>query len=131
MYAPVFFPPAPVSREVLDEENVIIAVEGALRVCGRYYAKEADAAQQRRWEAEKRVRERARTCAYCNDLIEEGQKVEMILTLRIHDFCAAEVKRDYEEWQDSIELDKCPSCGSAENDSNGGLCAECATQAAA
>src|SRR5688500_8724468 len=65
MYAPVFLPAAPKqSTEVLAAERGIIDAEGPHHVDGLYYAREADAAQQRRRAAERIVRETARQLAY-------------------------------------------------------------------
>ena len=67
MYAPVFLPAAPKpSPEVLAAEGGIIEAEGPYHVDGRYYARESDAAQQRRAVAERTVREVARRLT--NDL---------------------------------------------------------------
>ncbi len=57
MFAPIYFPQAPApSAEVLAAERDILADEGRLTVGGVQYASESDAAQARRWEAERRVR---------------------------------------------------------------------------
>ena len=65
MYAPVFLPAAPnPSPEVLAAERGIIEAEGPHHVAGLYYAREVDAAQQRRRTAERMVRESARRLAY-------------------------------------------------------------------
>jgi hypothetical protein len=65
MYAPVFLPAAPnPSPEVLAAERGIIEAEGPHNVAGLYYAREADAAQQRRRAAERMLRETARGLAY-------------------------------------------------------------------
>ena len=65
MYAPVFLPQAePVPAAVLDAERAILAAEGASYVEGRYFSSEADAAQQRRWAAERMVREATRREAW-------------------------------------------------------------------
>lgn len=65
MYAPVFLPAAPnPSPEVLAAERGMIEAEGRYHVEGLYYAREADAAQQRRRVAERIVRENARRLAY-------------------------------------------------------------------
>jgi hypothetical protein len=131
MYAPVFLPPAPpVPPEVLAEEAMILLLEGSRHVCGRYYADERDAALQRRWEAERRVRERATTCAYCRGAFGDAEK-KSFGGFDLHKACYDEIAADYDEWARGTDPDQCPSCGSAENDSNGGLCAECATRAAA
>ena len=65
MYAPIFLPAAPKpSPEMLAAERGIIEAEGPYHVEGLYYAREADAAQQRRRAAERIVREAARRLAY-------------------------------------------------------------------
>lgn len=65
MYAPIFFPEAePVQAAVLAAERAIIAAEGHYHVEGRYFSREADANQQRRWTAERMVREDARRSAW-------------------------------------------------------------------
>jgi hypothetical protein len=57
MYAPTYHLPAPKpSVAVLDAEHDILAEEGPYHVNGCYFACEADANSQRRWEAERRVR---------------------------------------------------------------------------
>src|SRR5689334_23484594 len=67
MYAPVFLPAAPKpTPEVLAAERGIIEDEGPYHLDGRYYARESDAAQQRRAVAERMVREVARRLS--NDL---------------------------------------------------------------
>ena len=69
MYAPIFLPAAPKpSPEVLAAERGIIEAEGPHHVAGLYYARELDAAQQRRRTAERMVRESARQLAYDIDL---------------------------------------------------------------
>ena len=61
MFAPIYLPQAPTpSSEVLAAERDILADEGYLTVGGVQYARESDAAQARRWEAERRVRNYAR-----------------------------------------------------------------------
>jgi len=61
MYAPVFLPAAPkAAPEVLAAERGIIEAEGPYHVEGLYYAREADAAQQRRRAAERIVSEHLR-----------------------------------------------------------------------
>ena len=61
MYAPVFFPQAaPPSPEILRAERAILDEEGQYHVEGRYFANATDADRQRRWAAERRVREEVR-----------------------------------------------------------------------
>ena len=65
MYAPVFFPHAePVPTNVREAERAILMAEGAYHVDGTYYANASDAAQQRRWVAERTVREAERRDAW-------------------------------------------------------------------
>lgn len=57
MFSPIYFPLAhPPSSEVRAAERDIVDEEGYLTVRGAQYGREADAAQARRWEAERRVR---------------------------------------------------------------------------
>lgn len=57
MYAPIYHSSAPKpSAAVLNAERDILAEEGPYHVNGCYFAHEADASAQRRWEAERRVR---------------------------------------------------------------------------
>jgi AraC-like DNA-binding protein len=68
MYAPVFLPQAGrPSAEVLAAEAAILASEGPFHVEGRYYANPGDADRQRRWAAERIVRETARRASYVPD----------------------------------------------------------------
>ena len=61
MFAPIYLPQAPApSSEVVAAQRDILADEGYLTVGGVQYARESDAAQARRWEAERRVRNYAR-----------------------------------------------------------------------
>ena len=65
MYAPIYHPPvAPPSPEVLAYEREIIAAEGPYHVEGSYYANHFDAERQRRWTAERMVREAQRRAEY-------------------------------------------------------------------
>lgn len=65
MYAPVLLPQvAPPSADVLAAEAAILSAEGPFHVEGRYYADPGDADRQRRWAAERMVREAARRTAY-------------------------------------------------------------------
>ena len=65
MYAPIYHPPvAPPSPEVLAYEREILAAEGPYRVEERYYANPADADRERRWVAERMVREAQRRAEY-------------------------------------------------------------------
>lgn len=67
MYAPVLLPQAaPPSRDVLAAEAAILSAEGPFHVEGRYYANAGDAGRQRRWTAERIVREAARRTAYAS-----------------------------------------------------------------
>ena len=68
MYAPVFLPATPkTSPEVLAAERGIIEAEGPYHVDGLYYARESDAATQRRRTAQRIVSEAARRLAYAVD----------------------------------------------------------------
>jgi AraC-like DNA-binding protein len=65
MYAPIYLPQsAPKSPEVEAMERAIIEAEGAFHVGGRYFASDADARQERRRVAERRVRETERQGKY-------------------------------------------------------------------
>ena len=83
MYAPVFLPAAPnPSLEVLTAERGIVEAEGPYHVEGRYYAREADAAQQRRNVAERMVSESARRATYNVDSVATRAAVATWLTPR-------------------------------------------------
>ena len=76
---------------VREEEQKIIATEGHLTVKGRYYSREADAALQRRWEAEVRAsraiaREilRGRGCSWCSKPITADQESVSAAGAEIH-----------------------------------------------
>lgn len=65
MYAPIYLSqPAPKSPEVEAIERAIIEAEGSYHVGGRYFANDADARQERRRVAERRVREVQRRAGY-------------------------------------------------------------------
>jgi hypothetical protein len=126
MYAAIYFPEAPASREVLAEEAMIVLVEGSRHVCGRYYADERDAAVQRRWEAERRIRERATTCAYCSRTFDDGAQKKSFGGCELHVACFNEIAADYDEWAVSTDANSCPGCGRPNiNDCMHGLCDEC------
>ncbi len=76
---------------VREEEQKIIAAEGHLTVKGRYYAREADAALQRRWEAEVRASRsiardilRSRGCSWCSQPITDEQESVSAAGAEIH-----------------------------------------------
>ena len=72
MYAPIYLPQRePPSPEVAAIERAVIEDEGPLHVGGRYFAKEADAREERRRFAERWVRETARVTG--NDECWTGQ----------------------------------------------------------
>ena len=61
MYAPIYLPQRePASPEVAAIERAVIEAEGPFHVGGRYFAKEADAREERRRFGERCVRETAR-----------------------------------------------------------------------
>jgi AraC-like DNA-binding protein len=67
MYATVLLPPAArPSAAVLAAEAAILSAEGPFHVEGRYYANPGDADRQRRWAAERMVREAARQAAHAS-----------------------------------------------------------------
>jgi hypothetical protein len=65
-----------VSQEVLEEERRIIEMEGWFTVANRYYANAFDADKARRIEAERRVADVAKKCAWCSEYLVEGKWVE-------------------------------------------------------
>lgn len=88
----VLLPVVVVDPAVLAEEAQIVREEGWLHVAGRYFANASDAATQRRWEAERRVREgmtRHNVCSWCMDEI-EGRRVEPHPGKPMHPWCASE-----------------------------------------
>lgn len=65
VYAPIYHQPAAQpSPEVLAYEREILAAEGPYHVEGHYYANHFDAERQRRWTAERTVREAQRRADY-------------------------------------------------------------------
>ncbi len=92
MTVPIYRPAAHPSDAVLDEEAKILEDEGYYTVAGIYYASQADAAIQRRWEAERRAREQTQRpliCAFCFEQI-TGQVAVVIAMRPVHPACAKE-----------------------------------------
>jgi hypothetical protein len=73
---PIYLPPVVVPHEVLEEEKAIIRAEGWFHVAGQYYRSAPDADKMRRLEAEKRIRDRDRRCAWCAKPIDAAAAVE-------------------------------------------------------
>jgi hypothetical protein len=78
-------------ERVREEGEKIIAAEGHLTVKGRYYAHEADAVLQRRWEAEVRASRaiardirRGRGCNWCGQPIRADQETVSAAGAEIH-----------------------------------------------
>jgi hypothetical protein len=78
-------------ERVREEEQKIVAAEGCLTVKGRYYAREADAALQRRWESEVRASraiardiQRRRGCNWCGQPIRADQETVSAAGAEIH-----------------------------------------------
>jgi hypothetical protein len=76
---------------VREEEQAIIATEGRWTVNGRYYSHEANAALQRRWEAEVRASRaiardvlRQQGCAWCGKPFTESQPSVRAAGAEIH-----------------------------------------------
>jgi hypothetical protein len=76
MSSPIYQPAAVVPHAVLDEEKEIIRTEGFFHVRQVYYANAFDADRARRWEAERRVAEKARSCTWCSKPIAGAPVVE-------------------------------------------------------
>lgn len=91
---PIYLPTDSVSPAVLAAEAMIVAMEGMHHVSGLYFRDDATAAQQRRWEAEKRVRQnlreaaRIRTCVFCLDRLEASDDAVTMAGEELHRICA-------------------------------------------
>ena len=88
---------------VREEERAIIAVEGYAHVAGRYFADEGDVNRQRRWEAEKRIRQRIAQAKWFESLdrpafdmsdpaAETRKRAELFRSSPVCAFCGTAIK---------------------------------------